>query len=1045
MLSIGSLGDHSAQYYMDLANEDYYLDGGEPPGLWTGKGSAALGLDGVVDRRPFYSIFNGISPVGAESLVQKQPDTRHHPGWDLTFSAPKSVSVLWAQADESTRHTIQRLQREAVEAALQYLEDHAAVTRRGKGGVEREAVHLISAIFEHGTSRAQDPQLHTHALLFNVGLRSDGTTGAIHGPLFYLHKMAAGALYRTELSMLLQRELGIAVERSGTAFAVKGVPAALVREFSKRRQEIEEELKARGLNSAKAASIATLETRSTKDHTPRKELFRRWQEIGREHGFTRDEVLTVVNRRVAELNTDAACRTAVAGAIELLTRDQSYFTQRELLRHAAEQGQWCGLGCSAVRAAVREQLADDRLVVRVGELKREEVYTTREMLQVEEKLLAQAARLRDDRSHARGALASALAGIGADFTTEQKAAYQHLVRGEGAIQCVDGYAGTGKTSLLEAARRAWSMQGYEVVGATVSAKAARGLQEATGIRSMTIEQLLYQLDPPTGAMVGYHYRQIGRALAGRRTHSPDDAFLTLSKDTILVIDEASMVGTRDMARIMDHVARSGAQMKVTGDRGQLPAIPAGNPFAALCELLGCKQLKDVRRQRDEWARQAVRDLAEGDVERALRAYAERGFVAIAKDREAAQEALIGLWCERGLKRPEEHVIFTSTREEADLLNRRAQQERRKAGRLGALTITVGDTEFRIGDRIAFLRNHRSLGLENGMQGTIRLVEPITRNLMVRMDDGRTVGVPLLRYKDIALGYAITTHKGQGATVENAYVLMGGRMQDQEMSYVQLSRARSETRIFVDEHEAGKELKDLIRQMGASRRKELASDVLRRGQTQDERASLRPDDKRVPEREAPVAEVGGPVTAPRERRALDPGMTERAAGPRQDGTPPNVVIDGPALERGLTEKLGARAEVLALARQGRIRIVLSQPDRDRLLQHDGSTVRDMATEAVVAPVRGVGEAGDNPGGAEATSTSRHLVALAREIGAAYVVTEDRELLPLANDHDRSTTSLLGELRGIAILTPAELVRDLTHDQSRERGQTRSREHDQGHGR
>jgi conjugative relaxase-like TrwC/TraI family protein len=1047
MLSIGPLGDHSAQYYMDLANEDYYLDGGEPPGLWAGQGSAALGLDGVVDRRPFYSIFNGVSPVGAESLVQKQPDTRHHPGWDLTFSAPKSVSVLWSQADESTRHAIQRLQREAVGAALQYLEDHAAVTRRGKGGVEREAVHLISALFEHGTSRAQDPQLHTHALLFNVGVRSDGTTGAIHGPLFYLHKMAAGALYRAELSMLLQRELGIAVERDGTAFGVKGVPATLVREFSKRRQEIENELKARGLNSARAAAIATLETRATKDHTSRKELLLRWQDIGREHGFTRDEVMAVLGRREAALNTEAACRKAVDTAIELLTLGQSYFTQRELLRYVAEQGQWCGLGCSAVRAAVRKRLADEREVVRVGELKREAVYTTLEMLQVEQKLLAQADRLRDDTDRAKGVLVSAFVGFGMDFSPDQRAAYLHLMRGEGRIHCVDGYAGTGKTSLLEAAHRAWLIQGYEVVGATVSAKAARGLETATGMRSMTIEQLLYSLDRPTGAMIGYHYRQIGRALAGRRNYSPDEAFLTLSKDTILVIDEASMVGTRDMARIMDHVARSGAQLKLIGDRRQLQAITAGNPFAALCELLGCKQLKAIRRQREEWARQAVRDLAEGDAEKALRAYAEHGFVAIAKDREGAQEALIGAWCERGLKRPQEHVIFTSTREEANLLNRRIQQERRKAGRLGALSITVGDTEFRIGDRVAFLRNHRTLGVENGMLGTIKFVEPITRNLMVRLDDGRLVGVPLLRYTDIALGYAITTHKGQGATVENAYILMGGRMQDQEMSYVQLSRARGETRIFVDEHEAGKELKDLVKQMGTSRRKELASDILKRGQTQEEAEPHRTDDMRKAEREAPDPEAHEPRSAPREEqeREQEIGRTDRVGEARRDAILPTVVMDGPTLERGLRETTGARAEVLALIRQGRIRLVLSQADRDMLLRHDNPTVREIACHADAVQVVDTVRANDSRDGPGATSVKGHTLELALEVGAAYVVTDDRELLALAKGRSRSTASLREALRGITILTPAELVRDLTHDQSQERGQARSREHDQQHGR
>ncbi|HJT79548.1 MAG TPA: MobF family relaxase, partial [Gemmataceae bacterium] len=261
MLSISALSGGKANYYLALARDDYYLKGGEPPGYWLGDGAKLLGLAGRVEEKPCKNLLAGLWPDGRDELVQGGGGLRHQPGWDLSFSCPKSVTVMWCQGEPGVRKAIQEAQADAVRAAVDYLQDAAACTRRGKHGTERESTKLVIAAFEHGTSRAQDPQLHTHCLVMNVGVRADGTTGAIVSQPLYAHKMAAGAVYRAELSNQLEKRLGLVLEREKSWFEVQGVPESLAEEFSKRRQQVEEALAKAGVSGAKVAEKLALATR----------------------------------------------------------------------------------------------------------------------------------------------------------------------------------------------------------------------------------------------------------------------------------------------------------------------------------------------------------------------------------------------------------------------------------------------------------------------------------------------------------------------------------------------------------------------------------------------------------------------------------------------------------------------------------------------------------------------------------------------------------------------------------------------------------------
>ena len=235
MLSISPpmKGAGQGDYYLELAREDYYTKGGEPPGEWYGEGAELLQVEGQVGEAELRNLLEGYSADGANKLVQNAGDENRQSGWDLTFSTPKSVSTFWTASDTETRKLIEESQDKAVKAALDYVQEEAGFTRRGKGGEFIEEAKLTFAMFEHGTSRAQDPQLHTHVLALNIGVREDGTTGTIRSHDIFEQKMAAGAIYRAELTYQLEQSLGLISERDKSCFQLSGVPKELNEEFSK--------------------------------------------------------------------------------------------------------------------------------------------------------------------------------------------------------------------------------------------------------------------------------------------------------------------------------------------------------------------------------------------------------------------------------------------------------------------------------------------------------------------------------------------------------------------------------------------------------------------------------------------------------------------------------------------------------------------------------------------------------------------------------------------------------------------------------------------
>ena len=294
-------------YYGHLGRDDYYTRGAEPPGGWAGEGAARLSLAGPVTRSDFEAALKGIDPhTGAQLARLGGKSQNHAAGWDMTFSAPKSVSVLWALSDARDRPGIEQAQGIAVAAATSYLERTAAFARRGKGGAVREpAAGLLLARFDHHTSRDLDPQLHTHVFVFNLAPRRDGTWGAIVSRELYKAQKQAGAVYRAALAAELERA-GFRLERTTDSFRVAAIPRDVERAFSKRRQSIEAAAAAHGYQSPKGMELAALRTRQPKRDVSRDRLFEGWRTEARALGF---ELSRADRQEVRE----ADARSAVAG------------------------------------------------------------------------------------------------------------------------------------------------------------------------------------------------------------------------------------------------------------------------------------------------------------------------------------------------------------------------------------------------------------------------------------------------------------------------------------------------------------------------------------------------------------------------------------------------------------------------------------------------------------------------------------------------------------------------------------------------------------
>ncbi|WP_316213471.1 MULTISPECIES: Ti-type conjugative transfer relaxase TraA [unclassified Bradyrhizobium] len=486
-------------------------------------------------------------------------------------------------------------------------------------------------------------------------------------------------------------------------------------------------------------------------------------------------------------------------ALDAITHQQSTFTRRDMAKFAHRHSDGIDQ-FNEVMGAMRN--APD--LVELGRDGRgEDRFTTQQMIEAEQRLHRAAELMAERERHAVNdrdrldALARA-EGRGLVLSGEQADALAHVTDGHD-LGIVVGYAGTGKSAMLGVAREAWESAGYEVRGVALSGIAAENLESGSGIASRTIASM---------------------------EHGWGQGRDRLTARDVLVIDEAGMVGTRQLERVLSHAAEAGAKVVLVGDPQQLQSIEAGAAFRSIHERHGGAEIGEVRRQREYWQRDATRDLATGRTGDAIHAYDRNGMVHSAPTREQARDDLVDRWNRDRQASPDRsRIILTHTNDEVRALNDAARERMRAAGDLGddvRLVVERGERSFASGDRVMFLQNERGLGVKNGTLGTIEQVS--ARSMSVRNDDGRNVSFDLKDYDRIDHGYAATIHKAQGMTVDRTHVLATPGL-DAHGSYVALSRHRDGMELHYGRDDFASQDR-LLGTLSRDRAKDMASDYER---------------------------------------------------------------------------------------------------------------------------------------------------------------------------------------------------------------------------
>ena len=624
-------------YVASLAFESYYAS--DPNSVWHGSLAKRFGLAGSVDPFTLMNLLVGRSPNGQclqdywdkksrAATTRKPPlpkagetncndDKKNNfqvrdrnPGFDITFSAPKSVSVFYAASSETDRRVILKVLVEAVQETLSALESNVPLTRRGYNGTIQEMGSIAAALFTHFTSRENDAQLHVHALLPNLCRTSDGKFLTINSHLLFKYTRTLGPIFRCELAKGLKRELGtelyIPVRKDGkkkTHFEIVGIPEKLINHSSKRRKGIEKHVQDKGrsleMATAKEKQDATLETRKNKSEPDDMDRF--WEEKKLEavrFGLTAHKVDKLLGK-AGPASLESIFDKAFSETLETITEKHAHFTAREVVKHVCESLQHQGVSGGEVLKRVFHDLNHSAEIVPLSTVKGEQRFTTKKNWQTEEKLLSNIQTLlqRKGATVSNKQIAKTLKKY-PTFSNEQSDAATSLLSNERCIRVVSGSGGSGKSFFLKAVREAFENDGYEVIGAALAGAAKEELFRQSGIQSRTIASLLFHLEKSSPQKVKervtHNLKMLSRAAQKRSTYSRTQ--VGLNEKTVWVVDEAGMVASGTMHRISEQVVKSGGTLILVGDWKQLPPIEAGGPMHRIVREVGDVRLTENRRQ-----------------------------------------------------------------------------------------------------------------------------------------------------------------------------------------------------------------------------------------------------------------------------------------------------------------------------------------------------------------------------------------------------------------------------------------------------------------
>jgi len=846
--------------------QNYWSQRGVTAGEWQGRLAGQFGLTGNVSDEDFAKLSQGQHPQTGEQLVRQRASyeyqdadgktirtMEHRAGWDATFSAPKSVSLTALVGGDQR---VREAHRQSVSVALDQLE-HYTQARIGGNHPPETTGRFIAGKFEHDTARPVDgyvaPQLHTHAVVFNITVRDNGQPRAIQPQSLFASQQFATAIYQSELTYRL-RQLGyeITTGRSG-APEIKGYTQEYLDASSPRSRQIREYLERTGRSGKEAAEIAAHSTRDRKEIHSLKEVMAAHRKLAADFGHQADAVVRVARERSQHqekpVNSFDRVRESLTFSRDKNFEREAVVDERALIRDGLRRGMG-EITHAQVRANLDARLASGEFqIVERPQSVPGRRFTTARTIEAEHEIIR---RVRNGRNDIEPVLprpqAIALADQHPHLNPAQKTVLEDVLSSPDRIQGIQGFAGSGKTTTLTAIRSAAENQGYQVEGFAPTSRAARQLNEA-GIEARTLQGFLARAIDPDVAERKHFY----------------------------LVDESSLASTNQMREFLSRIGPYDRVLLI-GDIRQHQGVEAGRPFEQLQEAgMRTAKLDEIIRQKDPALKSAVELLATGQVSDALDALQQQGrvkeipnaeerFYTIAKcyvespvntlivspDNASRRDLNVAVRQElkaNGSLAPEDHTFrvlvqrqdmtgaersWASHHEINDIvrysrgskaigieaaayasvvaINPSANEltVKKANGELatydprrltGVSVYQEIQREFSVGERILFTAPDKSLGVANRDMAKIEAIHPDGR-LFVRLDNNRLIEFNPNEHRHLDHGYAVTSHSSQGLTAERVLIHADSSVHpdllNSRFAYVSISRASHQATLFTDD-------------------------------------------------------------------------------------------------------------------------------------------------------------------------------------------------------------------------------------------------------
>lgn len=843
MLSLTRVNSGQASTYYTA--DDYYLQ--DANGYWRGELGVNLGYTGPIKEQDFQALILGKDNANPSrfEIQAGGKEHKHSAGVDMTFSAPKSVSIASLVLDDAR---ILEAHTAAVNKTLDYIEQQYTNVRVREGDTLRteHTGNMLAGIFQHVSSRELDPQLHTHCLVMNITMNKDGQYRAMDYAEIYDTKMFLGQMYRSELAANL-KELGYQIESDSKGlFELKGVPQKIIDEFSTRAEQINqrfEELKAEfpNANYAELKAQATIETRKVKDEPSIDELKQSWDKRMDDYIVTKEEIIHDMNNQPESQIPKLDKEQIIEYAVRIATEHEAVAKESDVLRVAAK------LGMGEFRVdELKTTLLESKEVIHLNDKE----YTTFAIAEMERKIVEQVIDGHGQASSmekidVRGGVLDYEIANGFKLTDGQREAVMHVLSSGDRIIAIQGDAGTGKTTMLDTVRSIAEKENIEVIGLSFTGKAASEIEEASQIPSRTIASFM---------------------------GGQEDL-----KNKLVVIDEASMLSIKDLSGLLNRCDEN-TKVVLIGDTKQLQTIGQGKIFSSLQEkeVIDVVRMSEVQRQKDPEYKDVVDKLGAKQITAAFDKLNELGRITQIPDRDTRLNEITKAYLENA----KDTIIVTATNLDREELNRMIRDELRQAGALKSVdkdyvtrevkslrgedkyysenyskgeiivanseavlgkagaeatitnvdhvknAITVNDgisshvldlkehggdlqlykqtsREFANGDKILFLKNDKGLEVKNGQTGYISGMNK-NGTLQVKMDNGKELQFnPNTQYKYITHGYALTDYKSQGQTERHVIYHANAEKKNDvnfNQAYVGITRGKESVTIFTNDTE-----------------------------------------------------------------------------------------------------------------------------------------------------------------------------------------------------------------------------------------------------